>query len=171
MNKAFYIVGIVFSFIFICVVSYYIDAVESARIMESFSSYSSYSDPYSTYSSSSIYNLYVGVAEEYTSEIAIASIFFFLIFLTSDLLGLLKIKTKTVRVFSIIGLSFSGILFLWNFAVMANPSSVSFDEVGPFYSLYAMFMLASSIVGLVQAVRYGRKKNVSVRENADLLDS
>ena len=173
MNRAFYIVGIVFSVIFLFVVSYYAEEVSSARMDELFNSFNSYSyDSYSSYSS--YYSS--GMAESYTSEGAMWSLFFFLSFITIDLLGLLKVKTTTTKVLSIIGLSVSGIFLLWNFAVMSSPGSISFDEVAPGWIFYCLIMLAFTIIGLVQSVRYSKRivsgSSVGVENsNKDLLDS
>lgn len=177
MNRAFYIVGIVFSIVFLFVAGYYSEAVDSAK-WESFysslaSSYDDYGYSYNSYS-------YDYRADDLTVQAAMWSLFFFLAFIAIDLLGLLKVKTKTMKVFAIIGLSISGIFLLWNFAVMASPGSLSFDEVFPAWMLYCFVMLAFSIVGLVQSVRYhktqmsgGTSSNeASVSSEAkDLLDS
>lgn len=175
MNKAFYIVGIVFAVIFSGVISYYSEEVSNARFDSFWNDYSSYSSygyddySYSYYDSSN--------DEDLTVEAALWSLLFFLSFATIDLLGLLKVKTRTVKVMSIIGLSLTGIFLLWNFGVMSSPGSMSFNEVAPGWSFYAMAMLATSIVGLVQSVRYAKRQaqGVTVKEqndtSSDLLDS
>lgn len=171
MNRAFYIVGIVFSVIFMVVTGYYAEEVDSAKMYDLFSSYSY--DSYSSYSS--YYSS--GLAESYTSEAATWSLFFFLSFIAIDLLGLLKVKTTTVKVLSIIGLSLSGIFLLWNFVVLSSPGSVSFDEVAPAWIFYTMVMLAFTIIGVVQSSRYYSKASsmsTSIQDSkqtSDLLDS
>jgi hypothetical protein len=169
MNKAFYIVGIVFGFIFMCVTSYFMAEVSVARSMEFISSMNSYSDPYSTYSSYS--SAYSGLAEDATSTAAMVSIFFFLLFITVDLLGLMKVKTKVNKVFAIIGLSLSGIMLLWNFLVLADPGAISFDEVGGAFIFYSLVVIAFSIVGLVQSIRFSRGPQQHTQLEKDLLDS
>lgn len=176
MNRAFYIIGIVFSVIFAGIISHYADEVSDARFDMFWNDYSSYSSyGYDDYSYSS-YSSYSN-ADDLTVEAALWSLFFFLCFGAIDLLGLLKVKTRTVKVLSIIGLSLTGIFLLWNFGVMSSPGSMSFDEVAPGWSFYAMVMLAFTIVGLVQSVRYARKqgsRGVSQEAPAagsDLLDS
>lgn len=171
MNRAFYIVGIVFSVFFMFITSYYAEEVRSARMYDLFSDFNSYDyNTYSSYFSS-------GLDESYTSEAALWSLFFFLSFITIDLLGLIKVKTTTVKVTSIIGLSLSAIFLLWNFAVLSSPGSMSFDEVAPGWIFYSMVMLAFTIVGVVQSSRYYRKVNsVSTsiqdsKQSSDLLDS
>lgn len=168
MNKAFYISAIALSFIFLCVCGYYIEEVDSARALESFSYYSSsYGDSYN-YGYSS-YNAYEGLAEDYTSEAALVSIFFFLFFITTDILGLLKVKTKTVKILGIIGVSLTGIMLIWDLLIISSPSNLSFDEVGGGFAFYALIILAFSIVGLVQAVRFSKNEKVKT-DRHDVLD-
>lgn len=171
MNKAFYIVGIVFSVIFLILTAGYAEEVSSARysyFFDSYNSYGSYDYNYYDYGSS---------ASDLTMSAALWSLFFFLCFIVIDLLGLLKVKTKTTKVLSIIGLSLSGIFLLWNFAVLSSPGALSFDEVSPAWVLYCLTMLAFTIIGLIQSIRYGRKVAVAVNEpsaaveSKDILDS
>ena len=166
MNKAFYISGIVLSFIFLFVIGYYAGEVSSARFNALFSNYD-----YGSYG--------YGYNESYsdlTVTAGIWSLLFILIFIAIDLLGLIKIKTKTTKVLSIIGLSLSAIFLLWTFAVIASPGSMSFDEVAGGFGFYAMVMMAFSIVGLVQSIRFANKDLRKVKEDlnsgsTDLLDS
>ena len=146
--KAVYIVGIVLSVIFLFVIGFFIAEVESAR----FASYYSYD--YSSYNSYSSYDN----GSDDTMMGAIVSFFFFAFFITSAILGLIKVKTTTNKVFSIIGLCISGIFLLWNFAMMASPGALSFDEVGIGFAFYSIIMLAFMIVGLIQAVKYSKSK-------------
>ena len=167
MNKAFYISSIVLSFIFLCVCGYYIEEVDSAESLEYFSYSNSYTDSYN-YGYSS-YNPYEGLAEEATTEAAMVSIFFFLFFIATDILGLARVKTTTTKVMGIIGLCFSGLMLMWDFLVLSSPSGLSFDEVGGGFAFYALIVLAFSIVGLVQAVRYSKEK-VAPANRTDILD-
>ncbi|MFK7784741.1 MAG: hypothetical protein AB8B56_06490 [Crocinitomicaceae bacterium] len=168
--KALYIIGIVLSVIFIFVIGFFIVEVESARYV-SYLDYN-YSDPYSyNYSS---YNSYSNYGEDETMLGAIVSFFFFAFFITAGILGLIKTKTKTNKVLSIIGLSFSGIFFLWNLVVMVDPGAISYDEVGGGYVFYTLVMLAFMIVGLVQAVKYAKRSSspqpAAAAPRADILD-
>jgi hypothetical protein len=157
MNKAFYITGIVCSLVFFVVTAYYVNAVENAR--------------WAIYGLYSSRNLFYYISLELTKEAAMTCIPFFLLFITINILGLVKIKTTTVRVLSIIGLSVSGILLLLDLFVIEESGKASFDEVGSVFALYALMVLAFSIVGLVQSVRFQRKKGqVGITSN-DLLDS
>lgn len=150
MNRAFYIVGIVFSVVFLFITSYYAEEVQSARYDYlwddyAYSSYDSYT-PYSSYS----YNN----SDDLTMEAGLWSLFFLLSFLVIDILGMIKVKTKTMKVMGILGVCFTGILFLWNLLVIFDPGAISFDEVAPAWVLYCLIMLGFTIVGLIQSVRY-----------------
>lgn len=171
MSKVLYIIGIVFAVIFIGVCGYYAEEVSDARLDYLFSSYN-YS--YSSYSSYS----YIGSASDITVEAGVWSLVFILFFIAMNLVGLIKVKTKTSKVLTIIGLSFSGILLFWDFAMIASPGSISFDEVSPAWVFFILMMLAFSIVGLIQSIRFSKKElqmrtsssSVST-ESKDLLDS
>lgn len=165
MNKLLYIVGIVFGVVFLFTSSYFIAQVELDRSLELASSYLS---GYDNYSGSTGFE---GRAEETTAFAATISVFFFLLFIFIDLMGVLKVKTRTNKIIGIIGLSFSGIMFLWNFLVMADPGAISFDEVGPVYVLYSMAVIAFSITGLVQTIRFQKGITANKMNQNDLLDS
>jgi len=176
MNRAFYIVGIVFSVIFMFVSAYYAEEVSDAKIeswMSDYMSSTSYgydSYSYSSYSSSSD-------DDDLTVVATLWSLFFFACFITIDILGIMKVKTQTTKVLGIIGLSLSGIFLLWNFAVMSSPGSLSFDEVAPGWIFYSLVMLAFMIIGVVQSSRYYRKVSSTATSTqdskpaSDLLDS
>jgi len=173
MNKAIYIIGIVFAVIFIGICGYYAEEVSSARIDYLFSSYN-----YSDYSSGGYSSSYNSSYRDLTSEAGLWSLLFILFFVAMNLTGLIKVKTKTSKVLSIIGLSFSGIILFWDFAVIASPGAMSFDEVSPAWIFFGFMMLAFSIIGLVQSVRFQKKISQSTNssisssvENSDLLDS
>ena len=172
MNKAIYIIGIVFAFIFIGICGYYADEVSSARMDYLFSSYSYLDSSYGGYSS------YDSGYKDLTSEAGLWSLFFILFFTAMNLVGLIKVKTKTSKVLSVIGLSFSGIILLWNFAVIASPGSMSFDEVSPAWIFFTLMMMAFAIIGLIQSIRFANKLanptgefNTNSKEISDLLDS
>lgn len=156
MNKAFYISSLVLSVLFSIIVLYYIDLVSYARSYY----YLSYSSGY--YDSGSVK----------TEEGALISIFFFLFFIATFLLGLIKIKRVTNRVLSIIGLSVSALFLLWDLGMLSSPSSISFDEVGIAFFLFTPMIVAFSIVGIVQSNRF-KKQGVLYKQNteSDLLDS
>ncbi len=154
MNRAFYIVGIVFSVVFMFITAYYAEETQSARWADWDYNYSSY-DPYDSYPSYSSYSY--DSSNDVTVEAGLWSLFFFLAFLAIDILGLAKVKTKTMKVFGILGLCFTGIFLLWDAVMLSGPGGVSFDEVAPAWILYCFLMLAFTIVGLVQSVRYHKQ--------------
>ena len=162
MNRALYIIGIVFSLVFFIVAGYYVGEVSSARMQDIFSSYDTFNSySYSSYDSSS----------DLTMEAGMVSLFFFLFFIFADIMGIVKVKTTTMRVFGIIGLAITGLFLLWNLGMMTSPGSMSFDEVGIGFMFYCFISLAFSIVGLIQSVRFKqRKPNVGISSN-NLLDS
>lgn len=171
MGKVIYIIGIVLAVVFFVLIGYYSAEVSDARFDALFSSYN-YS--YSSYSSYS----YNGSASDLTVEAGAWSLVFILFFIAMNLVGLIKVKTKTSKVLTIIGLSFSGILLFWDFAMIASPGSISFDEVSPAWVFYILMILAFAIIGLVQSIRFSKKmmnikhtsSSVST-ESKDLLDS
>ncbi len=162
MNRALYIIGIVFSLVFFIVAGYYVGEVNSARmdsILSSYDTFNSYS--YSSYDSSS----------DITMEAGMVSLFFFLFFIFANIMGIVKVKTTTMRVFGIIGLAITGLFLLWNLGMMTSPGSMSFDEVGIGFMFYCFISLAFSIVGLIQSIRFKQRKfNVGISSN-NLLDS
>jgi len=164
MNRALYIIGIVFSLVFFIVAAYYVDEVSSARYSYLFSS--SY-DTYNSYSSM----LYSDGSSDLTMEAGMVSMFFFLYFIFADIMGIVKVKTTTMRVFGILGLSITGLFFLWNIGMLSSPSSMSFDEVGIGFMFYCFISLAFSIVGLIQSVRFKKRKGKIGIPSKELLDS
>lgn len=169
MNKALYIIGIFFAIVFFFVIGFYIVDVHDARMDYV---YSSTSYGYETYSS---YSYDSSNANSLTEEAGFVSLFFFLSFAAIDLLGLLKVKTKTAKVMSIIGLTFTGLFIFWDFAMISSPGSLSFDEVGMGFLLYSFIMLAFCIVGVVQSFQYSKKQReaalAQANNGADALDS
>lgn len=166
MNKVLYTIGIVLALVFIGTSAYYVSEVSSARINEIFRSFNSpdtnyYPTFYSEFSS-------VG---DLTREAALISMFFLLYFIATDIFGLVKVKTKTSLVLSIIGISLGVIFLLWDLAVLSSPAALSFDEVGGAFILYALSVLAFAIVGLIQSMRFANQQNKVGNPRTDLLDS
>ncbi len=157
MNKALYIIGIFFAIVFFFICGFYIVEVNDARLVDLYSSSSYGYDSYSSYS----YDF--GIADSLTEEAGFVSLFFFLSFVAIDLLGLLKVKTKTTKVMSIIGLAFSGLFIVWDFAMISSPGSISFHEVGMGFLLYCVIMLAFCIVGLIQSFQYAKILRLEVK--------
>lgn len=157
MNKAFYISSLVLSVLFSVIVLYYIDLVASTRY-----SYLYTGDIGLSYNS--------GSGE--TEEAGLISLFFFLFFATTFLLGLIKIKRVTNRVLSIIGVSLTALFLLWDLVMLSSPSGLSFDEVGIGFFFFIPVIVAFSIVGIVQSNRF-KKQGVLYKQKveSDLLDS
>ena len=153
MNKAFYISSLVLSALFSVIVLYYIDLVASARF-------------------SSWYTSYYDSGSSETEEAGLISLFFFLFFITTFLLGLIKIKRVTNRVLSIIGLALSALFLLWDLVMLSSPSGLSFDEVGIGFFFFTPVIVAFSIVGIIQSNRFKRQGVLYKQKvESDLLDS
>lgn len=147
--RAFFITTCVLSLIYIVV------AFGIASVVQSYewSSYSSY-DTYDSYSSYDPYSYdYDNEADKATQAGGVISVIFMLISAVVFMLALMKIKTKTMKVISIIALSISGIFLLWGFLPMTSPGGVSFDEVGPAFALAGVALLAFNIVGMIHAFK------------------
>lgn len=144
MSRAFSIVAIVFGIILIGLTVYYSGEVRSAR----WSSWDSYSfDSYGGgYSDSN-------EDDNLTQEMGFISAGFFAFFLFTYILYLIKVKTKTMKVFSIIGLSITGIMLLWDCAMIASPGGMSFDELAPAWLLYSLIAIAFAIIGTIHSFR------------------
>ncbi|MDX2359822.1 MAG: hypothetical protein QNK23_03380 [Crocinitomicaceae bacterium] len=168
MNKALYIIGIVFSVLFISVAAYYMNVVWDARWDYIYGDYD-WMGGYDEYTSPDRYRSLSLVA-------CLWSMLFFLSFLAIDIMGLIKIKTMTTKVLSIIGISITGICFMFNLVVMSSEGGISYDEIAPAWFIYCLIMLAFSIVGLVQSVKFAngstnQQKGIVNKEGSDLLDS
>ena len=143
MSRAFSIVAIVFGIILIILTIFYADEVRSAR----YNSWDSYSfESYGSYSDSN-------EDDKLTQEMGFISAGIFALFLFTYILYLVKVKTKTMKVFSIIGLSLTGIMLLWDFAMIASPGGISFTEVAPVWLLYSLIAIAFAIVGTIHSFR------------------
>ena len=155
--RAFFITACVLTLIYIVAAFGIVSQVSSARNMafyEMLNDYSSDSYTYDDYSYDSGYSdMYEDEAESGTRLGGIISVVFMLISAVIFMLALMKIKTKTMKVMSIIGLSISGLFLLWGFLPMTSPSGVSFDEVGPAFGLAGIAILAFNIVGTIHAFK------------------
>src|SRR6478735_6277674 len=101
MNKAFYISSLVLSVLFGFIIIFYIDMVSYVR---------------NSYWGAG-YDYYDSGAEK-TEEAGLISLFFFSFFITTFLLGLIKIKRVTNKVLSIIGLSLTALFLLWDLVMV-----------------------------------------------------
>ena len=151
MMRAFYLVAMVLTIGFMVADGYYIEEVSSAR-WSSYYDYDYYSQDYSDGYSG--YNSYdSGRDDELTIEAGIVTMVFFFFYLALYVLSLVRIKTTTMKVFSIIGMSLTGIMLAWDALMISSPGGVSFDEVGPAWVIYGVVMLAFTIVGTVHAFK------------------
>ena len=152
MLRGFYLSSILLSIVLAIVSLYYISEVSSARMDALFNSMNNYSqDPYDSYSS---YNYYDDDRDnDITVEAGLVTVFFFLFFAAIQILTIIKLKTKTMKVISIIGVSLTGIMLAWDGVMMSSPGGISFDEVGVVWVLYAVILLAFSIIGTVHAFK------------------
>lgn len=180
MSKVLYIIGIVLSVVFLFVCGYYVSEVDAAQRADFMNYLSSSLDSYGYGGySSSLSSLNDGVAEDLTVEGGLISLLFFAFFIFADVTGIVKVKTTTMKVFGIIGLSISGLFLLLDFLMIASPGSMSFDEIGGGFVFYCFIMLAFSIVGLVQSINFAKQGQAPVpiagnpvgNSTRDLLDS
>lgn len=149
--RAFYITALVLTIGFIFADVYYIEEVSSARWSSySYDSYDSYSDPYgySGYDSYGSSN-----DDDVTMEAGFVTMAFFLVYAVLFILSLIKIKRTTMKIFSIIGVSLTGIMMLWDGLMISSPGGVSFDEVGVAWVIFGLVMIAFTIVGTIQAFK------------------
>lgn len=176
MKIAFNIAGIVMTIIFAIIIFYYADEVDSARSY-SYSSYSSYSgyssDPYSSsysYSTPS-YSSYSDSYSELTEEAGLWSLLFFLYFTFLFIFNLIKVKTKTTKVLSIIGISLTGLWLCWDLLMIADGGALSFDEIAPGFIFYCLVVLAFTIIGTIH-VGIANKKTLNIApQSKDVLDN
>lgn len=153
------IIGLVLVVIVLAVIAYYVSEVSEAR-WRYWSSYD-YND-YLSYS----YPDYDSI----TLEAALVMIPFTIFFILAYIWNIIKVKTTTTKVMSIIGLSFSLLIVLINLMVLAEPGAISFDESGGFFAVYHVINLAFFIVLLVQAVRYENRDNKR-ETNTEVIDT
>lgn len=159
MMRGFFITACVLSLIYIIAAFAIAQEVDEARIMSliSFDAGYDYSyDSYNSYDSGYGYDdaeMYDEQAENGTLLGGIISVLYMVISAGAFVLALMRIKTRTMKVISIIGLSLSGIFLLWAVLPMASPASISFDEIGRAFGLAGMALLSFHIVGIVHAFK------------------
>lgn len=144
------IIALVVVFIMIFTCAYYIDEVSTARWSSFFNDFD-YGYGYGSY--------YGGNADELTMQAGLITLLFILFFTFGYIGNLVKVKTTTSKVMSIIGLSLTFIALLVNFVTLADPGGASFDETGGVFIFYGIINLAFFIVLLVQSVQYFNRQN------------
>ena len=156
------IIGIVLT-IALCVVSaYYIDETSSARWDSFFSSMD--------YGYGSSYGYYGPSAADWTMEAGLIMLLFVLFYAGLYISNIVKVKTTTSKVMTIIGMSLTFIVLLWNILMLISPSHISYDEVGPVFIIWGIINLAFCIVLLVQAVKYGNRNKKGGAVAKELVD-
>ncbi|MCU0433614.1 MAG: hypothetical protein MUC87_09200 [Bacteroidia bacterium] len=140
--RVLYIVGIVFAFFFLIIMAAgTVGTAEEKRRYRS--DYEYYDYDYTT--------------PQYVESTYIAtgiSFVYFVFAYVLYILSLIFVKTTAARIFAIIGLALTLIMTVWGIIVAGNARSISFDEVGGAWILYALITLAISIIGTVQSFRY-----------------
>jgi hypothetical protein len=140
--RVFYIIAIVFAFFFTIIMT--------AATIGTASEKRNYSYNYEQYE----YDFGKPRHVEST-EIAVGiSFVYFLLCFALYIFTLVAVKTTVARIFGIIGLSLTFIMTVWGVIVAGNPSSITFDEVGGAWVLYALITLAIAIIGTVQSFKY-----------------
>jgi hypothetical protein len=152
--RALYIIAIVVSLIFAIGCIIIAGQVASYRTLSIFNSnYNDYMSGSSYDSGYSMYDSYRTEAHAMTTTGGVFSLLCLAFFVTLYILTLVKLKTKTMKVLSIIGLCLSGICMLVSFLPITSPGGVSFDEIGGLFVFMAVINLAFSIIGTVHAFR------------------
>ena len=147
MVRVLNIFTIIASFIFIVIYAIFIKTVSDAKL-EVLLDKLTY-DPYSTprYADS------FGDSIKLTRNAGIICMLFLLFYAMVGVITLIKLKTKTMKIISIIGVSFTAIMLIWDLLVISSSGAITFDEVGRTYILFGLMQLSFSIVGTVHAFR------------------
>lgn len=147
MVRVLNIFTIIASFIFIVICAIFIKTVSDARL-EVLLDKLTY-DPNSTprYADS------LGDSVKLTKNAGITCMLFLLFYAMVGVITLIKLKTKTMKIISIIGISFTAIMLIWDLLVISSSGAITFDEVGRTYILFGLMQLSFSIVGTVHAFR------------------
>lgn len=154
MMRAFFITACALSLIYI-ICAFAIAETVSDYEWRSYDSYlyDDYSYDYDYGYSYDDSDYYDELADDATRMGGFISLAYMLVSATAFLLALLKIKTTTMKVISIIGLSLAGIFVLVSFMPIANPGAADFEEVAPAFILAAIALLGLHVVGMIQAFK------------------
>lgn len=160
--RVLFIISIVFSFFFLIIMSAATIGTKSERDryydhLLYDSDYSSSYDSFDSYDYLDDYyeNKYVESTEIAASISLVFFVWAFVVFIMSVII----VKTTTSRVLSIIALVLTLLMTVWAIMVLDSPRSMSFDEVGVAWIVYALIILVFSIIGTIQAFRFHKSKN------------
>ena len=151
MMRILSIIAIVASLILTVESGVFVGMVDSSRSAASYAMMSDYSSE-SSYGSSD-FDMYHAEAAGETTMAGIVSLVILLFLESVFVLSLIKIKTKTMKILSIIGMSLTGILTVVLLGPITSPGGASWDEVGPIYILFGIVALAFSIIGTIHSFR------------------
>ena len=88
--------------------------------------------------------------EGLSSEIGLWSLLLLVYFGFMNIMRLRKVKTKAMKISSIIALSLTIIILLWDFGMISSSGSLSFDEIGWAWLGHCFVILILSIIGFVR---------------------
>lgn len=144
MMRSLYITAMGLTVLFFILVVYFANEVHAARMENLFRSFGS--DSYYDFMSDRR-------DADITFNAGLVSLFYLLVILFTQIMTLVKLRTTTMLVLTIIGLVFSVIMLAWDALMMSSPTHISFDEVGVAFLGYGLIILSFSIVGTVHAFR------------------
>ena len=153
--KAINIIGIILSVAILPVCVYYLEETSHARraSWDFFNEYSNYTGP---------------SAAQVSLEAGLICALFGGYFIYQIIMNLVKVKTMTSKVMSIIAISLIGLAFLINLIFIVSDGGATYDEGGQIWVIAGIIMLAFSIVFLVQSVMFAKKD--SKTQNAEIID-
>ena len=97
------------------------------------------------------YGVELGAGREgLSSEIGLWSLLLLVYFGCMNIMRLRKVKTKAMKISSIIALSLTIIILLWDFGMISSSGSMSFDEIGLAWLGHCLVILILSIIGFVR---------------------
>lgn len=92
--------------------------------------------------------------DDVTLEASLFSVFFLLFFVFAFILTIARLKRKTARIISIIGLSISVIFLVSCILPISSPGAISWDEFGPALIIYVLITFPFCIVNYIQSTRF-----------------
>lgn len=169
MIKSLSIIGIVLSLALFFVTVYFAETAQNSRRNHySYNEYIGSDYEYGAYEfgDEPIYT----DRERITAVAGSVTMVFFLFFSTLSILWLKMVKRMAATLFAIFTLSLSGIMVLFDFVVIAT-AEPDFDDIAPFWILYTLHIIAFSIVGLVQVVKFERAHKPSLQPIASAINA